>query len=92
VVRSLYANTPAIALCLGLTGNIGPANPPFNRFLITTQPILLGLLEAPITAMDFGLNRESRSFKLIKLLLTGKNTSCNISQKIFFKIVNDKVF
>lgn len=55
-----YARTPHTASYLGLTGMIGPWNPPSRRFVMTCDPTLCGRFEAPMTAIDLGLNSESR--------------------------------
>ena len=41
-----------------------PQKPLCNKFLITTEPIELGLLLAPISATEFGFNRGLNLTKL----------------------------
>ena len=46
--------------CFGLTGMIGPSKLPANRLSATTAPTDEGFLLAPISAIERGLNRNSR--------------------------------
>ena len=60
LATSGYVSTPATAGYFGFTGMIGPVKPDLSRFRITTPPMLCGLFDAPMMAMDEGLNKNSR--------------------------------
>src|SRR5450755_1572110 len=56
---------PASTSCFGLTGMIGPANPPSSRLRSTVAPTLRGFSDAPMTATDWGRKKCSRFLMLI---------------------------
>ena len=57
-----YAFLPRISPPFGFTGYISPSKPSFMRLSTMMYPTFPGVLDAPITATDSGLNILLRSF------------------------------
>ena len=61
-----YAAIPNSSLYFGLTGYIGPSNPPCRRFSTRILPMEPARSLAPITATDAGRNSASRFLIVIQ--------------------------